>query len=63
MPTVARFNVTPVKATALHHPERLRFERFGVPGNREFFLVDEDGGKVAGTKLGTLQQIRSDFDP
>jgi len=62
MPTVARFNVTPVKATALHHPDRLRFERFGVPGNREFFFVDEDGGKIAGTKLGTLQQIHSDFD-
>ena len=62
MPTVARFNVTPVKATALHHPDRLRFERFGVPGNREFFFVDEDGAKIAGTKLGTLQQIRSDFD-
>ena len=41
-PRVARFNVTPVKATALQHPDRLRFERFGVPGNREFFLARAD---------------------
>ena len=63
MPSVARFNVTPVKATALQHPERLRFERYGVPGNREFLLVDETGRHIGGTKVGILQQIRSAFDP
>ncbi len=63
MPTVARFNVTPVKSTALLHPDRLRFERYGVPGNREFLLVDETGRHIGGTKVGILQQIRSAHDP
>jgi uncharacterized protein YcbX len=63
MPTVSRFNVTPVKATALQHPEHLRFERYGVPGNREFLFVDETGRHIGGTKLGILQQVRSSFDP
>ncbi|MCI0635952.1 MAG: MOSC domain-containing protein [Actinobacteria bacterium] len=62
MPMVARFNVTPVKATALQHPERLRFERYGVPGNREFLFVDETGRHIGGNKAGILQQIRSAFD-
>ncbi len=62
MPTVARLNVTPVKSTALHHPERIRIERWGAVGNREFFFVDEDGRLFGGSKLGPLVRIRADHD-
>lgn len=62
MATVARFNVTPVKSTALHHPDRIRIERWGAVGNREFFLVDRDGGLFGGSKLGPLVRIRAEHD-
>jgi hypothetical protein len=57
MPTVARFNVTPVKSTRLHHPDEVRIEPYGVAGNREFLFVDEDGKLVGGVKLGELVRI------
>lgn len=62
MATVVRFNVTPVKSTALHHPEEVRIERSGPVGNREFFLVTQDGELFSGTKLGALVRIRAEHD-
>lgn len=62
MPTVTRFNVTPVKSTRLHHPETIRFESFGVPGNREFFPVTDDGRLLGGSRFGTLVQIDAYHD-
>ena len=62
MPSVARFNVTPVKATRLHHPDEVRIEPYGVVGNREFFLVDEDGRLIGGSKIGELVQIHAEYD-
>lgn len=62
MPTVSRFNVTPVKSTRLHHPERVRLEPHGVPGDREFFFIDEDGRLIGGSKHGPLVQIESAYD-
>lgn len=61
--TVARINVTPVKATALHHPDQIRLEPYGPVDNRDFYLVDEDGLLFAGSKLGPLVQIHADHDP
>jgi hypothetical protein len=63
MPSVARFNVTPVKSTRLHHPNEVRIEPHGVAGNREFFLVDEDGRLIGGSKIGELVRIRAEHDP
>ena len=62
MPTVARLNVTPVKSTALHHPDRIRVEPWGAVGNRDFFFLDEDGRLFGGSKLGPLVRIRADHD-
>jgi uncharacterized protein YcbX len=62
MATVARFNVTPVKSTALHHPEEVRIERSGVVGNRELFLVTGDGKLFSGSRLGALVRIRAEHD-
>src|SRR3990170_1791146 len=62
MPTITRFNVTPVKSTRLHHPEAIRFEPYGVPGNRDFFPITEEGRLFAGSKLGPLVQIEANHD-
>jgi uncharacterized protein YcbX len=62
MPTVARLNVTPVKSTALHNPERIRLERFGAVGNREFFFVGEDGRRFSGARKTPLIPIRAEYE-
>ena len=62
MPRVTRFNVTPVKSTRLHHPEAIRFEPYGVPGNRDFFPITDEGRLFAGSKLGTLVRIDAEHD-
>jgi len=62
MPTITRFNMTPVKSTRLHHPEAVRFEARGVPGDRDFFPITDEGRLFAGSKLGPLVQIQADHD-
>jgi hypothetical protein len=62
MATVARFNVTPVKSTALHHPDRIRIERGGAVGNRDFFFLDAAGTLFGGSKLGSLVRIVAEHD-
>jgi hypothetical protein len=62
MPTIARFNVTPVKGTALQHPEWAVLGRSGIAGNRRFFLVDERGQLFSGDVRGQLVQVRSSVD-
>lgn len=63
MPSVARFNVTPVKSTALHQPDAIRLESYGAANNRNVYLVDEAGRLVGGSKIGILVQIVADHDP
>jgi uncharacterized protein YcbX len=63
MPTVARLNVTPVKSTALHHPDRVRLEPYGAVGNRDFYFVDGDGRLQGGSKFGPYVRIASEHDP
>ena len=62
MPSVMRFNVTPVKSTRLHQPDEVRIEPYGAVGNREFFLVDEGGRLFGGAKLGELVRIAAEYD-
>lgn len=57
--TVSALNVTPVKSTALHHPDQIMLEPYGAVDNRDFYFVDEDGRLFAGSKLGPLVQIRA----
>ncbi len=63
MRTVARINVTPVKGTTLLHPERVELTSTGIPQNRRFFLIDENGGLFSAPDLGPLVRIVSDYDP
>ncbi|HEX2045473.1 MAG TPA: MOSC domain-containing protein [Gaiellaceae bacterium] len=62
MPSVARLSVTPVKSLALHHPEGIMLERFGVAENRRFYLVREDGRLLAGVHHGPLVEVRAGWD-
>jgi uncharacterized protein YcbX len=55
-------NVTPVKSTALGHPDEVRLEASGAAGNRDFYFVDEDGRLQGGSKFGPYVQIVSNHD-
>ena len=59
---MARLNVTAVKGTALAHPDLVEVGPSGIAGDRAFFLVDETGLQVSGSRQGTLIGIRSAFD-
>ena len=60
--TVARLSIAPVKSTSLHHPDEIRLERWGVPGNREFLIVNEQGRLFSGSRFGPLVAVRARYD-
>jgi uncharacterized protein len=62
MPTVARFNVTPVKSTALHHPERIHLDPEGPAGDRRFFFVDGSGKRFSGATKAPILPIHAEYD-
>jgi MOSC domain-containing protein len=62
VPSVARFSVTPVKGLALHHPEEILLQEFGVAADRRFYLVREDGRLFSGLHHGPLVQVRADWE-
>ena len=62
MARVARFNVTPVKSTALHHPDRLRFDTRGALGDRRFFLVDGNGKRFSGATKAPILPVVAEYD-
>jgi uncharacterized protein YcbX len=62
MPSVARFNVTPVKGTALQHPERVTLTPAGIPENRRFFLIDADDRLFSGADHGPLVQVHATYE-
>jgi uncharacterized protein YcbX len=57
--TVARFNVTPVKSTALHHPESIDLRREGAVGDRRFLFARADGTRLRGISKAPLMPIVS----
>jgi uncharacterized protein len=63
MRTVARLSIAPVKSMQLVHPASVRLERFGVPENRLFYVIDEDGRLVTASKNGALLAVRPHYDP
>ncbi|MGH2629697.1 MAG: MOSC domain-containing protein [Actinomycetota bacterium] len=63
MRALARINVTPVKGTALVHPEAATVSLTGIAENRRFYLVDERGALFSGSTFGQLVRIRSSYDP
>lgn len=61
MRTVVRINVTPVKGTMLHHPDRVELTANGMPQNRRFFLVDDNGELFSAPDLGPLVRVGADL--
>jgi len=59
---IARITVTPVKGTALHHPNEVMLEVYGVAENRRFFLVDQQGALLNNSKVPQLMQVRVDYE-
>ncbi len=55
--TVARFNVTPVKSTALHHPDSIDLRRNGAVGDRRFLFARSDGTRLHGISKAPLMPI------
>jgi MOSC domain-containing protein len=60
--TVAWISFCPVKGLALQQLGECELTEAGVTGDREFFLVDENGRLVNGKGLGVLQQIVPRYD-
>lgn len=62
MPTIARFSLTPVKSTALVHPNEIVLGLKGVAEDRRFLFVDDDGRRISDAAKADLLAIRSTFD-
>jgi len=63
MRTLARLSVTPVKALRLSHPREVDLTTAGIPADRRFYLIDEDGGLFDASDHGGLLQIVAEYDP
>ena len=62
MPTVAGFNLTPVKSTALQPPDHLDLGPAGAVGDRRFLFARETGERLSGISKASLMPIRSRWD-
>ncbi len=62
MPLVSRLSTTPVKGTALHHPQTVTVTGNGVLENRRFHLVDAEGRLLNGKQHGPLVRVTAEYD-
>jgi uncharacterized protein YcbX len=62
VPVVASFNLTPVKSTALIHPDAIDLRREGAVGDRRFLFVHPNGERLSGLSKASLFTIRSSYD-
>jgi hypothetical protein len=62
MPTVTGFNLTPVKSTALHRPERIELRPDGAVGDRRFLFARMTGERLSGISKAALMPIRAQHD-
>ncbi len=51
-----------MKSLGLQHPERVELTERGVPDDRRFYLIDEEGRLVGGVKHGPLVRVRPEWD-
>jgi uncharacterized protein YcbX len=63
MRAVARLSIAPMKSMALHHPDRIRLEPFGVVENRRFYLAETDGRLVSTGRNGSLLRVVASYEP
>jgi len=60
--TVAWIHLAPVKGLGLVEPDAVVLTPEAVAGDRSFHLADDRGRLVNGKHLGTLVQVRPDYD-
>ncbi|HET8537574.1 MAG TPA: MOSC domain-containing protein [Solirubrobacteraceae bacterium] len=61
-PTVAWIAMTPVKGVRLHNVDAVELGVKGIPGDRAFFLADDSGRMISGTRLGPLVAVVAEHD-
>jgi uncharacterized protein YcbX len=59
--TVSRLSVTAVKGTRLRSVDSVSIGPDGAAGDRRFYLIDERGQMISGTRLGALVAAVADF--
>ena len=62
MAAIARICVTPVKGTALLHPDAVYLGANGFEHNRRFHFIDEAGHLVNGKQCGALVGVQCSYD-
>jgi uncharacterized protein YcbX len=61
---ITRLSVTAVKGTRLRSVDSISLGIDGAAGDRRFYLIDELGQMISGTRLGALVSVVADFrDP
>lgn len=60
--TVTGFNLTPVKSTALLHPDSIELGADGVAGDHRFMFVRDDGTRLSGISKAPLLTIAARYD-
>jgi uncharacterized protein YcbX len=62
MPSVAAFNLTPVKSTALQRPDAIALRAEGAVGDRRFLFARLDGTRPSGISKAPLMTIGTTWD-
>lgn len=60
--TVTRLSTTPIKGLMLHHPDSVEVTQHGVPGDRQFYLIDESGKLQSCTRNQSLYGLTAAWD-
>ena len=61
-PRVAWIHTAPIKALAIEERQRVTLTERGIPGDRDFVIVDEDARMINGKRIPKLVAIRPEFD-
>lgn len=61
--SVAWISSSPVKGLRLQHHETAELTERGIPGDRDFFLVNAEGRMISATRLGPLLSAIASYDP
>jgi uncharacterized protein YcbX len=62
MPSVARFNIAPVKSAQLHHPDHIVLTAGGAVGDRRFLFLDNEGHRFSGEAKAEMLGIATTYD-
>lgn len=63
MARLGRINLAPVKGMGFVHPDGVVLTPHGIPANRRFYLIDEDGELFSGFDHGPLVTVTPGYDP